>query len=179
LRLQKIDEQKVILLNRFGKKHLAEHNHHRKNFKSMNKALLSCLLLLLLSGFFNYSNGQVILVPEQRENSAVTNSKMENSNYYVNQAQEAFNDGMMKKAKYFLRHAWKTGWRNDHYWLLRGDWHWAKGHKCRARRSWRRGYRRGCWDCHIRIMEKKKARKERRFRRQHARHSSDISNMRL
>lgn len=78
----------------------------------------------------------------------------------LKKAYEAYNEGDMKKTRYYLDQSERDGMVNASFYYLLGQWCYDKGDKWNASKYWMRGYRkRGCWECKE-LVDKMKANDE-------------------
>lgn len=106
------------------------------------------LTFLTLSFFaLNSLKAQILYIPKQ-ENSAVTESKMKNSNYFLDKAYESYSKGEMDKTRFYLKQSEKDGYVSGRFYFLLGKWCVDMKKRSAAKRYLMRGFRKcGCWEC--------------------------------
>jgi len=119
----------------------------------------------LVAGFLSFvilpclSQVTYFYFPRQ-ENSAVTSAKMENAQINLKKAYEAYNEGDMKKTRYYLNQSERDGWTSAGFYYLLGKWCYDKGKYLTAKRYWMRAYRKkGCWECKELVLKMKSGQK--------------------
>jgi len=110
------------------------------------------LLFLIIVVFTSNVNAQVVYgnpgwgkLFEKPEKTERDYKKADDNVAY---AQEAFNEGDMKKTRYYLKASEKKGIVSKEFYLLLGKYNYKKGKSGLAGRYWLRGYRKyACWEC--------------------------------
>ena len=92
-----------------------------------------------------------------RDNSTESAAKERNFNFDIKNAQEAYNQGDIKKAKYYLKQSRRSGWISSSYLYLRGRCFYDEKKYFKARKYWRTAYKKfSCWECNELVEKMKK-----------------------
>lgn len=109
------------------------------------KKLLSIILLGLTSSLFSQT---VIINNQQRENSAETETKYKNADYFREVTQKALNNKDLDKAKYYLQQWHHNGGTNAAFYELWADYYILMGRPRTAKKLLMRAYRKcACFEC--------------------------------
>ena len=85
------------------------------------------------------------------EDSAETAIKYRNAEINLKRAYDAYQEGNLEKTKYYLDESERRGVVSPEFYLLLGQYFYAKQEYKYARRYWRRGFKKGCWECNEKI----------------------------
>jgi len=125
----------------------------------MNKILKLSLFVLFVFATFK-SSGQAVnnynglpLLYGSYENSAETAQKYKNAGSFLEKAYDAYEEGNLEKTKYFLDQSEKEGVVSPGFYLLLGQYFFVKEKYRYAKRYWKRGFKKGCWECKEKIEE--------------------------
>jgi len=82
------------------------------------------------------------------QNSATTQSKMDQAKNYTNQAYIAYSEGNIEKSKYFVDQSQEHGYKSGDFYYLLGAYMYRTNELKAAKRYWNIAYKEGgCWEC--------------------------------
>ncbi len=100
-----------------------------------------------------YNGGGLPLLFGNFENSAETSQKYKQAGEFLEKAYEAYEEGELEKVKYFLDQSEKDGVVSPGFYFLLGQYFFVKEKYKYAKRYWKRGFKKGCWECKEKIED--------------------------
>lgn len=122
----------------------------------MKHIILSALLITICGICYSqtvivYNSGGLPILYGTKENSAETAQKYKNAEINLGKAYDAYEAGDLAKTKYYLDQSEKKGVISPGFYFLLGQYFYVKKEYKYARRYWKRGYNRGCYECNEKI----------------------------
>lgn len=131
-------------------------NHFNSSNVLLSRSIAAILFIFYFSSSYSqtiviYNSGGLPVLFGSAENSAETAQKYKNAEINLGKAYDVYEQGDLEKTKYYLDQSEKKGVVSPGFYFLLGQYFYVKKEYKYAKRYWKRGFNRGCYECNEKI----------------------------